>query len=214
MKPAAQRYETAPRKERAAYQLEMGTKSLLAAFFALAVVCGLFFTFGYTIGKHAIPATFSLGGAPQVAARPSSVTPAAASAPGVQPPNPQQLGAVENNQTPSTLTPAQTLPAPAAAPPASAPAQSTQAAGAGSTSGASGLFEVQVFSGNQADANTLADALKARGYPAQVVPPAPGADNALYLVQVGPYLTQAEAEAMRARLRADGYQAVLQGGGN
>ncbi|MGH9488215.1 MAG: SPOR domain-containing protein [Terriglobales bacterium] len=221
----------------------MGTKSLLAWFIALAVVCGLFFAFGYTIGKHAIPATFSLG-ATQPPARRAALGAPPAVAPGVQAPNPVQLGAAETNQTPSALTPAASTnpgtaaaapPTPATNPPSSAaPPQSTNPgpaaaippppapSGSASANSRAGnpvnvggqLFNVQVFSGDSSDANQLAQALKARGYPAQVVPPASNAGYNLYSVQVGPYLTRAEAEAMRSRLRADGYQAALQDGGN
>ncbi|MGH9417312.1 MAG: SPOR domain-containing protein [Terriglobales bacterium] len=72
-----------------------------------------------------------------------------------------------------------------------------------------GMYQVQVFAGGQSDADSLANALKARGYPAAVVTPSPNATDALYRVQVGPYLTVAEAQAMRSRLTADGYQAVV-----
>lgn len=253
MKPAAQRYEREPHKPKPQYQFEMGTKSLLAAFFALAIVCGLFFAFGYTIGKHTIPATFTLGAAKQ----PSARAMASPIAPGVQPPNPQQLGAAETNQTPATLTSASTAaattpagvdapasagpanpsapqptptsttasavnsaPNPAAtrniAPPASspspklpAPKSSPSTAPPAATAAGAQVFEVQVFAGTSSDAGSLTTALQARGYPASVVAPAAGSGNNLYRVEVGPYLTRAEAEAMRARLRADGYQAVL-----
>lgn len=256
MKPAAQRYEREPHKPKPQYQFEMGTKSLLAAFFALAIVCGLFFAFGYTIGEHTIPATFTLGAAKP----PSARAMASPMAPGVQPPNPQQLGAAETNQTPATLTNAssstgtmatptgvdapasvspsnssasQPTPTPTAtataansapnlaatrniAPPAAGgltklPAPKTISSTTPTPANASGsqVFAVQVFAGTSSDAGSLASALQTRGYPASVISPASGSGNSLYRVEVGPYLTRAEAEAMRARLRADGYQAVL-----
>ena len=104
MKPAARRMEERERKAGSHYQLELGTKSLLSLFFALAVVCGMFFAFGYTIGKHAIPATFRLGSTPTGSATPGLGVSSAPVA-GVQPPNPQALSAAEANQTPSTLSP-------------------------------------------------------------------------------------------------------------
>ncbi|MGH9414496.1 MAG: SPOR domain-containing protein [Terriglobales bacterium] len=240
MKPAAQRYEreTPKNTHRPQSQFEMGTRSLFVAFLALAVVCGLFFAFGYTVGKHAIPATFSLGAAPAPAVQPQvKSTP-----PGVQPPNPQQLGAAETNQIPTTLTspPAQAAAAsqtaaapattvsnpPSPSPPATTPAASTTSAVADvaqpstpaaaprttsvpANASASQLFEVQVFAGTSGDANALSSALQTRGYPSSVITPASGSGSNLYRVEVGPYLTRAEAQAMRARLRADGYQAVL-----
>ncbi len=241
MKPAERRSEQAERggRRKPAYQLEVGTKSLLAGLLALAVVCGMFFAFGYTIGKHAIPATFTLGSAPPV----SASSPAAPS--GVQAPNPAQLGAAESNQTPNTLSPPVTTvagqPGAAGTPPATAPATaggttSTNAAGAApppaptaaapsaltppaapaphAPSAVSGVYQVQVFAGMLDDAQSLATALQNRGYPANVVAPAANQANQLYRVEVGPYLTRAEADAMRSRLTADGYQAVIKGKGN
>ena len=226
MKPAARRYDVQTKRPASSYQLELGTKSLLSLFFALAVVCGLFFAFGYTLGKHAIPATFSLGASPNGHAAAAAPAPAA----GVQPPNPAELGQAETDQTPDTLTTttattAAGIPAPAAAPeatptaPATAPPP-TSASGASGTplapaspanappASASGVYHVQVFAGAQSDAQILAASLVARGYPAAVVAPAPGDAN-LFRVQVGPYLTPDEAQAMRSRLTADGYQAIV-----
>lgn len=222
MKPSEQRLEapSAPRRSGRgggkSYQVEFGGKGMLGIFFALAVVCALFFSFGYTIGQHAIPSTFTLGSAP--AASPRAEAPAPPAASGVAPPNPAQLGAAENNQTPATLTPEAAQGTGAAAQataeqgtgakdqgtggqPAAAPTTATAASG--------GVFNVQVFAGTSTDAQSLASALKTKGYPAAVAAPAPNATDALYRVYVGPYMTAAEAEAMRSRLTADGYQAVV-----
>lgn len=227
MRAAAQRYEERDRRHASSYQLELGTKSLLSLLFALAIVCGLFFAFGYTLGKHAIPAQFTLGASPRPAtATAATSTPAATN--GVQPPNPVELGQAETNQTPDTLTatpgtttadgstapsatPAPTTGASAPAAAIPAPAAASNAANGGAAAGAaaaSGVFHVQVFAGAQSDAQSLASALLARGYPATVAPPAPGDVN-LYRVQVGPYLTPDEAQAMRSRLVADGYPAIV-----
>jgi DedD protein len=239
MKPAERRMEQeATRRGRAkpAYQLEVGTKSMLAALLALAVVCGMFFAFGYTIGKHAIPSTFTLGSAPPVK------TSAAATPNGVAAPNPAQLGAAESDQTPNTLTaapnpaaatvpgaaPAAATPPPATAggdsspapaptaanPPAQAPSAAPPSAAGASPALTGNIYVVQVFAGLQSDAQSLTTALQGRGYPANVVAPAANAASQLYRVQVGPYLTKAEADAMRSRLTADGYQAVVKPGGN
>lgn len=214
MKPAARRIEEQARRTGANYQLELGGKSLLSLFLALAVVCGMFFAFGYTIGKHAIPASFRLGSAPVATANLQNLGAAAAPAPGVQPPNPQALGAAESDQTSASLTPpvaASTAnPAPASATTeAQAPPAKTDASATATSMQETGVFEVQVFAGSQADAENLATALKAKGYPAAVVAPSATSTDDLYRVQVGPYLTNAEAQSMRSRLTADGYQAVI-----
>ncbi len=258
MKPAERRSEQAerPRRGKPAYQLEVGTKTVLAGLLALAVVCGMFFAFGYTIGKHAIPANFTLGSAPPVK------TSTASQPNGVEAPNPAQLGAAESDQTPNTLSPppvaaaSQTTPAgaPPAALPGTAPAPANPAAGGGAVAAsnppaasagappppaatanpapqpptatpgiqptdekqlaAGGVYLVQVFAGMLDDAQSLARALQNRGYPANVVTPVPNQADQLYRVEVGPYMTRPEAEAMRSRLTADGYQAVIKTNNN
>ncbi len=216
----------ARRKEKEV-QLELRASSLLILLGILAVVCGLFYALGYTIGRHSAPQTFSLNPAPPpVRASSSSVlTPGSA-----QPPNPIELSAAEQGKTPAMLTPAPTpvsTVAPVAntnTPPAapsstraalastSTPAQPAPLAPAlptpASHAAAGSAFVVQVFAGvMRNDAYSLAAALKARQYPVFVVVPSAGEN--LYRVQVGPYATLQQASAMRARLLADGYNAVV-----
>ena len=72
------------------------------------------------------------------------------------------------------------------------------AAGVGA---AAALFVVQVTALRSADeARTVAAGLMAKGYPAVVVDPAPGAPAAVYRVRVGPYVDRGEADAVRDRL--------------
>jgi cell division septation protein DedD len=58
----------------------------------------------------------------------------------------------------------------------------------------------------QEDADVLVSALKKRGY--NVVVRNEPSDRFLH-VQVGPFATRDEARAMRAKLLADGYNAIL-----
>lgn len=228
------------RPSRPDFQLEIGTRGVLGLFAALAIVCGLFFSFGYTIGKHSVPASFSLGdtSASATSAEPAATDKPAAGTPintasnlGAQPPNPNDLTAAEVNQTPQTLVPAANgaaavnasapdatgnslastppatapvtaAPAPVSTPPPVRPAALTKPANNGS-------YAVQVFAGaKQGDALSLAAALKARQYPVFILRPVAGGDG-LYRVQIGPYNTLPEAQQMRERLAADGYNAVI-----
>ena len=56
------------------------------------------------------------------------------------------------------------------------------------------------------DANALASALRQRGY--NVAVRNEHQDNLLH-VQVGPFTSRDEAKAMRSKLMADGYNAIL-----
>jgi cell division septation protein DedD len=72
---------------------------------------------------------------------------------------------------------------------------------------ASGYF-VQVAAVSKAeDGEALVEALKKKDYPAFVAAPVPA--DKLFHVQVGPFIDIKDAEAMRARLIADGYSPIL-----
>jgi len=74
------------------------------------------------------------------------------------------------------------------------------------TLAAAGSWTVQVTALPSGDeARRVADGLQARGYPAFVVPPAPGAaPAAVYRVHVGPYADRGEANRVRDRLETQG----------
>ena len=69
---------------------------------------------------------------------------------------------------------------------------------------AAGSFVVQVTALRSGDAaRTVAAELVAKGYPALVVDPAPGAPRAVYRVRVGPYADKSEADTVRDRLETE-----------
>jgi cell division septation protein DedD len=69
---------------------------------------------------------------------------------------------------------------------------------------AAGSFVVQVTALRSGDAaRTVAAELVAKGYPAVVVDPAPGAPRAVYRVRVGPYADKSEADTVRDRLETE-----------
>ena len=70
-----------------------------------------------------------------------------------------------------------------------------------------GSYYVQVAAvSKQEDAEALVDALKKKQYPALT---SNGTSDKLFHVQVGPYGDVKDAEAMRAKLVADGYNPIL-----
>ena len=102
--------------------------------------------------------------------------------------------AVKQNDPQPQLTPPET--ATASAPAAQADAHSTLGAG----------YLVQIAAvRNSDDAKLLSDTLKKQRYPVLISQPG---DN-LFHVQVGPYADVKEAEEMRSRLVAAGYNAFL-----
>lgn len=227
------------RPSRPDFQFDIGTKGVVSLFGGLVVLCGLFFAFGYTMGKHSVPPAFSLGDTATAqdatpAAKPAAGKPIpTAEAQGAVPPNPSDLTAAEVNQTPQTLVPGPNgdNPAPATGNsvvaaenggatqnggvtplsqrPLPASTQSSVQPAAMTTTPVVHSYAVQVFAGaKEGDALSLAAALKARQYPVFVVKPEPNGDG-LYRVQIGPYNHLPEAQQMRERLVADGYNAVI-----
>ncbi len=202
-------------------ELTLSTGSILGLFFGLALLCALFFGFGYSMGNrsHQAPIVAGTGqpadntnfntfkpaaGAPAgaqssqpaytpapapapTAAAPSSVTvplsssePATEAAPIVRSPNPA-------NAVPPVATVASARPTPAADTP--------------------GAFVVQIAAvSHEEDADLLVNALKRKGY--TVAAHTEPQDRLLH-IQIGPFPTKKDAEAMRQRLLTDGYNAIV-----
>lgn len=176
-------------------ELTLNTGTLLGIFFGLVVICGVFFSLGYAVGKNAgadntaamsdsasNSNVMTSGGAKPVAGK--AAPPATDQAPVTEAAGPAASEAKEDKKEPSTP---KTESAAAAQP------------GAG--------FMVQVAAvSKQEDADSLVSALRKKQYPVIVVPDSAGN---LFRVQVGPFPQQKDAEGMRAKLAADGYNAII-----
>jgi DedD protein len=193
-------------------EITLGTAKLLGLFFGLVIICALFFSLGYTLGRKSEPALITSAATTPLASNAKSPTaPATQSSPAMT-----FYKAVEQKDANAQLTPV----APDAAAPASAPADkngtSTDAAGQSTdpknlpdptTISASSYFVQVAAVSKQEDADALVDALKQKQYPAFVA--ANNTTDKLFRVQVGPFNEIKDAEAMRARLINDGYNPIL-----
>ena len=195
-------------------EVTLGTGRLLGLFFGLVIVCSLFFSLGFSLGRRSLaepvpaastttPAT--VGGE----AKPSPPRAEAESKPdcangGVCPDTAAKsttdeltfYKAVEQNQPKAKLEP----PAPPPAPRAKSPElRRSSLLGAG--------YMVQVAAvRKQDDAEALVQALRKKNYP---VITTSGPNDRLYHVQVGPFADLKVAEATRSRLIANGYSPIL-----
>jgi DedD protein len=174
-------------------EISLGPGTILGIFFALAVVCACFFGFGYSVGRRSA----QLATPPPVVtspASPSAPKPAAGSA-GVP------LPSVESNITPAAAAPSSNGALPSDAVIAGdKPVTTASAAGAGS-------FIVQVAAvSTQQIADIEVTALRKDGYDV-VVRHEP--QDTLFHVQLGPFADKKEAEAMRQRVLADGFNAIV-----
>jgi DedD protein len=190
-------------------EITLGTGKLLVLFFGLVGVCALFFALGYSLGRKSepmIPPT-SAAVAPQTAPGSGKASSGAAPAPAMS-----FYKSVEQKDPNPELTPP-AAPAnatgSATAGTNAAPVQAPTAAGSDPTTTlpTTGYFVQVAAVSKQEDADSLVDALKKKEYPAFVA--APVATDKLLRVQLGPFSEIKDAEAMRARLIADGYSPIL-----
>jgi DedD protein len=221
-----------PERER---ELTLSTGTILAIFLGLVLLCAVFFGFGYNLGRKST----TVPNAPLPAAtndtepagtgsstfdnfKPSPSSPSAEST--ITPSTPAvTTNAATNSSAKATETervsvPVHTAPAPATtptvtrptAPPSTSPSTPTHASQSPAPAIApGGAFVVQIaaISGSHKDdADLLVNALHTKGY--QVSERTETQDKLIH-IQVGPFATKADAEAMRERLIVDGYNAIV-----
>jgi len=182
-------------------EISLGTATVLGIFLALALLCALFFGLGYSMGRRsAQPAVVSTPESPSETSAPSAT---AKPSPGTTTPVPIEIQPAQTSaQTPAPTSP---TPAPTSAKPAAATAQLPQSTS--ETPRSTTTFVVQVAAvSHREDANTLITALEERGY--DVVIRNEPQDKLLH-IQVGPFATRKEADAMRQHLLSDGYNAIV-----
>ncbi len=208
-------------------EITLGTTMVLGIFFALAIFAAVFFGFGYSMGaKHAAGTTTMAGESSSTSfstfkPAPGSPLGAPITKPGLTDTTPLPATVPPKSATPKAAPSAftETTPAPANSayipavqpipraalasttppppPPAAAPAP-----GAGAVSA---VVQVAAVS-HQEDADLLVTTLKRRGY--NVAIHSEPQDRLLH-VQIGPFPSKAEANAMRQKLLADGFNAIV-----
>ena len=191
-------------------EISLGTPTILGIFFALALICACFFGFGYTMGHKSVPSTPAadattpnLSAAPKPTAGSPANSPVsrladAVPAPSVIVPTSEAPAAASSN---SRVTPADTRMVgekPAAAPVPQSATSNPQSAPA---------FMVQVAAVSSQDvADIELAALAKKGY--HVAVHHEPQDKLLH-IQIGPFADRKEAEAMRQRVLADGFNAIV-----
>jgi cell division septation protein DedD len=174
-----------------------GTGKVLFYFFAAVVLCAVSLGIGYMMGKRSAGPSAVETGAPaaQSAATSGAPKPGASLTADAMP---QETAAPEPSPSPVAMTPAK---------PEVKPATKSTKAPEMATNPAKG-FMVQVAAvTRQEDADTLAGALRKKKYPVFVLPPA--GNDRFYRVQVGPFAEMKDADAMKAKLAGDGYNAIV-----
>jgi DedD protein len=203
-------------------EITLGTTVILGIFLALAVLCAIFFGFGYSTGRKSVvtsaPAppdaqngnTFAgfkpaagnpVGGSSGKPGQTLTVPYDSTSTPG---PSSGQAAvrpaAAAPEQSPDDSSAAEPSPAPAARPLPSPPVTPSSA-----LAGGAAVVQIAAVT-HQEDADLLITTLKRRGY--NVAVHSEPQDKLLH-VQVGPFASHKDADAMRQRLLADGFNAIV-----
>jgi cell division protein FtsN len=191
-------------------ELTLTTGTVLGIFFGLTLLCALFFGFGYNMGSksHQAPIATTTTSPTNTTDfstfKPSPGTPASAPAP----------KPADTTTTPPASTTTATPPAPIVRTPATIPATTPTTHPAETApprtvpANETGItFTVQVAAvSHQEDADLLVAALKRKGYSvnARTEP-----QDKLIHIQIGPFSSKHDADAMRQRLQGDGYNAIV-----
>ena len=206
-------------------EISLDAPAILGIFFALALVCAGFFGFGYTMGRKSAQAALTdTAAATADTSSNGSAKPAAGSL-ASQPEAPAAQPATDSSAAPVVV---QTEPAPTTPPsPPPATQKSTATAADGmivgdkpSTSVAqpatgnlqpatspTGTIMVQIAAVSSQDvADILLASLQKKGYSVSV---RHEPQDKLLHVQIGPFATRKDAEAMQQRVLADGFNAIV-----
>lgn len=192
-------------------EITLSTGKLLGIFFALAIICGVFFTMGYLLGKST-----SAGGRTEIVAtvpsssagKPYAGNKSPEAVTQTCPPGSPNCGPITSD-TSTAAKPAdqQTLAQQSSGSKTSDQSATQSAAGTDAKTGVGTSFMVQVAAvSKQEDAEILVTALRKKQYPVFI---ANAAGDPLFHVQVGPFSDRKDAEAMRTRLSGDGYNAIV-----
>ena len=205
-------------------EISLGATTILGIFFALALLCAVFFGFGYSQGRRSVPSVAASSESTLTpessASKPSGSVASQSAAPDKQSaalsdtavvPLTQPSKSAQDDQQmspPDSVKSAATEPAPVPVKPTASAAtkQPTPIPTPVATSSpGSSLVQVAAMS-HQEDADVVALDLKRRGYPVAVrhVP-----QDKLFHVQIGPFATKKESDAIRQRLQADGYNNAI-----
>jgi cell division protein FtsN len=192
------------------YELVLGNRQLLSAFFIIVILFGVFFTMGYVVGRNSAPASAASLTSTTVA---SSPRPEAASPAPAPPPAQEETKEPRAVETKPVVT-AEKLPKieakqEAAARPAPPPAKKAAPVAHGGVVAVNpgpGNMYLQVAAAAQPQAGVVVDTLKQKGFPAML---AQGPNATLFRVMVGPFADAAALGKAKADLESVGFHPLV-----
>jgi DedD protein len=203
-------------------EISLSTTTILGIFFALALLCAVFFGFGYSMGRKSAQPVSGASSEVTTKSENSNSKPAPGS-----PANPSTSSALRQapGEAQSDIVPLDSQNAAAQASPltpslvktvATSPRSEMTSKFATKTAGiipvaaalpspGSSVVQVAAMS-HQEDADVVAVDLKRRGYTVAV---RHEPQDKLFHVQIGPFGNKKEADSMRQRLQTDGYNNAI-----
>ncbi len=190
------------------FEVLLGNKQLLSVFFIVVILLAVFFTMGYIVGRSTGPGAESPRAATTPPAAVAQMPQSGFADTPVQEPR-EEAGQSSPAAAPESAAKAGTQPQqklPAAAPPKSSPAVSAAATtpSAAPFEPAAGQVYLQAVAGKRPDAELVASVLKRKGFPVLV---APGPNESVFRVLVGPFSDSAAMGKTRTELEAAGFKA-------
>ena len=203
--------------EDAEYELVLGNKQILSAFFLIVVLFAVFFSLGYSLGhsrgqseQEIVSEVKPVGGTQGRVRLPDTLL--------EQAPDPETLPSeaperpvpepMAKDQSPSTST-GTIQKADSASPPETStttPRQATSTTAVLGEAAVRGIHLQVAASRVRADAAMMVEELRAKGYPVVLYE---GAGDGWYRVLVGPFSDVEAAKPHRERLKADGLDSIL-----
>ena len=182
-------------------EITLGVGRLLVLFFGMVVLCGIFMGIGYSLGRNSAKAIAG-DSATTVTSASGKPTPSSVIKPldstSQSSTDLSFYKSVEQKEPDSQLKEPERKPDESKSP--SAPEIK-----AGAVPGSGYMVQIAAVSKKE-DADALVDALRHKQYPVFVTA-VPG--DKLFHVQIGPFPDTKDAESVRSRLMADGYNPIL-----
>jgi cell division protein FtsN len=197
------------------YELVLGNRQLLSAFFIVVILFGVFFTMGYVVGRNSAPASAASLPSTTVAGsqRPEAASPAPTPQSAAPPPAQEETKEPALVETKPVMSaekpPKKEAPQEAAARPAPPPSKKAAAPAHGglvAVNPGPGNMYLQVAAAAQPQAGVVVDTLKQKGFPAML---AQGPNATLFRVMVGPFADAATLGKAKAELESAGFHPLV-----
>ena len=198
------------------YELVLGNRQLLSAFFIVVILFGVFFTMGYVVGRNSAPASAATSLPSTTVAsspRPEAASPPPTPQPATPPPAQEETKGPRRVETKPVETPEKPPKKEATqesvarlAPPPAKKAAPLAHGGVVAVNPGPGNMYLQVAAAAQPQAGVVVDTLKQTGFPAIL---AQGPNATLFRVMVGPFADAAALGKAKADLESAGFHPLV-----